>query len=268
MIARSQNRLANATRSSHARSRKSFNHSPMLVFYKLTRACDLVCQHCQACAQELRDPNELDTAGSKRLIDQLSDFPDPPMLFLTGGDPLKRTDIYELIEYTLGTGIDVSLTPSATPLLDGDSIRRLREAGISCIAISVDGADAATHDANRGVPGSFDHSMHVLHIACAFGVETQINTTLTPANVDQIESIAELFRTLDIALSSVFFLVPVGRAAAMDRLNADESRKYKQIVSRPSPSLGTQRIPSKQTIRYCSLFHFTRSLQELSHAHP
>ncbi len=214
--------LSIATRSSRLRSRKSFDHSPMLLFYELTRACDLVCQHCRACAQKLRNPNELDTAASMRLIDQLSDFPDPPMLILTGGDPLKRDDIYELIEYAVASGIDVSITPSATPLVHRESIRRLRDAGISRMAISVDGADAATHDANRGVPGSFDHSMDVLRIARELGVQTQINTTLTPANVEQIEAMGDRFGSLDIALWSVFFLIPVGRATEMARLNADE----------------------------------------------
>lgn len=211
-----------ATRPSHVRSRKSFDHSPMLVFYELTRACDLACQHCRASAQRRRDPRELSTAQSKQLIDQLSQFPDPPMLILTGGDPLKRPDIYELIEYGVAGGIDVSITPSATPLVDRDSIRRLRDSGISRMAISIDGADAATHDAHRGVAGSFEHSLNVLRIARELGVQTQINTTLSPANVDQIETMADRFAELDIALWSVFFLIPVGRAVGLPRLNEDE----------------------------------------------
>ncbi len=222
MIARPKPDSTAATRPTHVRSRKSFDHSPMLVFYELTRACDLVCQHCRACAQSYRHPGELVTEQSKRLIDQLTEFPDPPMLILTGGDPLKRDDIYELIEHAVTAGIDVSITPSATPLVNRDSIARLRDAGISRMAISVDGADAATHDANRGVAGSFDHSMHVLRVARELQVETQINTTLTPANVDQIETMADRFAELDIALWSIFFLIPVGRATTMARLNADE----------------------------------------------
>ncbi len=226
MIARPTDNLtttkSEATRPVHVRSRKSLDQSPMLVFYELTQACDLVCAHCRACAQRQRDPNELDTAQSKRLIDQLSEFPIPPMLILTGGDPLKRSDIFELINYAVASGIYVSITPSATPLVNRDSIERLREAGISRMAISVDGADAATHDANRGVAGSFDHSMDVLRIARELGVETQINTTLLPANVDQIEAMGETFGKLDIALWSVFFLIPVGRATEMNRLNAEQ----------------------------------------------
>ncbi|WP_404305560.1 radical SAM protein [Neorhodopirellula lusitana] len=222
MISRPDSASVTSTRPAHIRSRKSFDHSPMLVFYELTRACDLVCLHCRACSQEQSDPNELATKQSKLLIDQLSEFPDPPMLILTGGDPLKRSDIYELIEYAVASGIDVSITPSPTPLVNRDSIRRLRDAGISRMAISVDGADAATHDATRGVAGSFDHSMKMLRIARELGVQTQINTTLTPGNVEQIEAMGDLFGTLDIALWAAFFLIPVGRATDMQRLNADQ----------------------------------------------
>lgn len=211
-----------ATRPSHLRSRKSFDHSPMLVFYEMTQACDLVCQHCRACAQKRSDPGELSTKQSKRLIDQLTEFPEPPMLILTGGDPLKRSDVFELVEYAVASGLQVSITPSATPLVTRDAIERLKFAGISRMAISIDGADAETHDANRGVVGSFARSLEILGDARELGVETQINTTLTPANFDQIEAMADRFSEFEIALWSVFFLIPVGRAGEMSRLNADE----------------------------------------------
>ncbi len=211
-----------ASRPMHLRTRKSFDHSPMLVFYELTQACDLVCQHCRACAQSRSDPAELTTADSKRLIEQLTEFPEPPMLILTGGDPLKRRDIFELVEYAVACGLQVSITPSATPLVTREAIRQLRDAGISRMAISIDGADAVTHDANRGVVGSFERSLEILRDARELGVETQINTTLTPANFDQIESMAECFAQFDIALWSLFFLIPVGRAGQMPRLSADQ----------------------------------------------
>jgi radical SAM protein len=194
-----------------------------LVFYELTRACDLVCLHCRACAQTHRDPNELNTADSQRMIEQLVGFPDPPMLILTGGDPLKRADVFELIDHAVAVGLDVSITPSATPLVTREAITRLRDAGISRIAISIDGADAATHDANRGVAGSFQRSLDILEDARQLGVETQINTTLTPGNVDQIEAMAHQFAALDIVLWSVFFLIPVGRAGQLPHLDAGQS---------------------------------------------
>lgn len=217
-----QELLARQTRRGRQLTRGDFSHSPLLVFYEVTRACDLVCQHCRACAQTRPDPGELTTAESLRLIEQLNEFPAPPMLVLTGGDPLKRTDIFELIRHAAELGLDVSITPSATPLVSAAAIRELRDAGISRMAISIDGADAAAHDAVRGVPGSFARSLEILAEARAAGIPTQVNTTLTPGNVAQIERMAEQFADLGVALWSVFFLVPVGRATWLPRLSAEE----------------------------------------------
>lgn len=204
------------------RSRASFHHSPMIVFYELTQACDLVCLHCRACAQSHPDPAELSDDESKQLIEQLLEFPEPPMLVLTGGDPLKRADIFELVEYATERGLSVSITPSATPLVTRPAVRRLRDAGIARMAISIDGADAETHDRTRGVSGSFERSLEILQDANSLGLETQINTVLSPCNVDQIEDMAASFAELDIALWSVFFLVPVGRGDQLGRLSAEQ----------------------------------------------
>lgn len=212
--------LARRPKERETSSRIDFRLSPLLVFYEVTQACDLVCQHCRACAQKWADPAELSTADAMRLVDQLAEFPAPPTLVLTGGDPLKRADIYQLIEHGVAAGLDVSITPSATPLVTAAAIRRLRGAGIARMAISIDGADAATHDAVRGVPGSFVRSFEILAEARAAGIPTQVNTTLTPANVDQIERMAELFGRQGIVMWSVFFLVPVGRAKFLPRLDA------------------------------------------------
>ncbi len=214
-----------STRPSYFRSRKSFDHSPMLVFYELTQACDLVCLHCRACAQSRPDPNELNTAESKRMIDQLTEFPEPPMLILTGGDPFKRSDVFDLIDHAVAVGLEVSITPSATPLVTRDAIIRLRDSGISRIAISIDGGNAETHDANRGVAGSFQRSLDILWAARELGVESQVNTTLTPENVGQIEAMADQIAGLGIALWSVFFLVPAGRAEKLGRLNSDQTEE-------------------------------------------
>jgi len=203
-------------------SRPDFHRSPLLVFYEVTQACDLVCLHCRACAQARPHVAELSTRASLQLIDQLAEFPSPPLLVLTGGDPLKRADIFQLIEHAVQAGLDVSITPSATPFVTTDSILRLRGAGISRLAISMDGADAATHDAIRGVPGSFDRSLQILADARRAGIPTQVNTTLTPANVEQIESLADRLARQGIVMWSVFFLVPIGRARDLPRLSANE----------------------------------------------
>lgn len=195
-----------------------FPHSPLLVFWELTRACDLACQHCRACAQPLRHPNELDTAQSLRLIDRLAEFPKPPMLILTGGDPLKRADLHELVTYAVKKPLRVALTPSATPLLTYDAIARLRDAGLSGMALSLDGADAKTHDSFRGVEGSYARTLEAIEFATRLGLHLQINTTVCRGNFEQLDAMADGLGSYDIGTWSVFFLVPVGRGLMEQRL--------------------------------------------------
>ncbi len=197
----------------------------MIVFYEVTRACDLVCLHCRASAQSRPDPNELTSELSRQLIDQVARFPVRPMLVLTGGDPLKRGDIYDLIAYSRGQGLETAITPSPTPLVTTEAIARLQKAGIDRMAVSIDGADAATHDRMRGVPGSFAQTQRIMKDARNLGIAVQVNTTLNPDNFDQIEAMADMLARHQIVLWSVFFIVPVGRATA-------ESAAYRRAVRR------------------------------------
>jgi len=200
-------------------SAADFPTSPLLVFWELTRACDLVCHHCRACAQPQRHPNELDTEQSLRLIDSLCEFEKPPLLVLTGGDPLKRPDLEAIVKHAIARSLRVALTPSATPLLTRDALSRLRDAGLSALALSLDGATADTHDAFRGVPGSFDRTFEALQVATQLGLHVQINTTVSLDNLTQLDSIADALASLGIATWSVFFLVPVGRGLMEKRLH-------------------------------------------------
>jgi AdoMet-dependent heme synthase len=200
-------------------SASDFPHSPLLVFWELTRACDLVCQHCRACAQPRRHPNELDTERSLALIDSLGAFPKPPMLVLTGGDPLKRDDLDLLIQRAVGRELRVALTPSATPLLTRDALSRLKDIGLSAIALSLDGIDAKTHDAFRGVPGSYARTLDAMAHATELGFHVQINTTVSRENLSQIDAMAASLGNFAISTWSVFFLVPVGRGLMEKRLS-------------------------------------------------
>ena len=85
-----------------------FPHSPMLVFYETTRACNLLCKHCRATAQRHRHPLELSEGQALALIDQLATFPRPPLLVLTGGDPIKRPDVYDMVRHATEAGIEVA----------------------------------------------------------------------------------------------------------------------------------------------------------------
>ena len=199
-----------------------FDHSPFLVFYEVTRACDLACQHCRACAQPRRHANELTGDQGKALIDQLATFSRPPLLVFTGGDPLKRPDVYQLLRHARDMGLTTAMTPSATPLVTADAIARLRDAGLGRLAVSLDAADARTHDAFRGVPGSFDRTIEMMQIARQLDVPMQINTTISQRNMEHVDTLAELLAAQGIVLWSVFFLVPVGRGRVEPRISPSE----------------------------------------------
>lgn len=202
--------------------RTDFQRSPLIVFYEVTKACDLVCQHCRACAQPGADPNELTTVESLRLIDQLARFPEPPLLVISGGDPLKRGDVFQLIEHAVATGLETAITPSPTPLVTTEAIQRLKRSGIARMAVSVDGADAETHDRIRGVAGSFAMTRRMLRDALECGIPVQVNTTLTPHSYGQLEDIADMLAEYKIVLWSLFLIIPVGRATEALRLTGDQ----------------------------------------------
>jgi radical SAM protein len=198
-----------------------FNERPFTAIWEVTQACDLACAHCRASAQPDRDPMELSTDEGKRLIDQIAALK-VPVFVLTGGDPIKRPDLFELIEHARAVGVRVSLTPSATPLLTRDIVVRLKEAGLARLAVSMDGASAETHDAFRGMSGSFARTLDAVRWANDICLPVQINTTFSRRNIAEIEDIVSLMERLKITLWSVFFLVPTGRGKLNDLLSAEE----------------------------------------------
>jgi radical SAM protein len=206
-----------------------FDRSPLMFYYEVTQACDLVCEHCRASAQEHPHPEELTHEQSCALIDQVAGFPKRPTLVLTGGDPLKRGDIFRLIEYATRRGLQVALTPSATPLATAAAFRAAFDAGVRRLGISLDGADAVTHDAFRGWQGSFDRTLAMLDEARRLGLAVQVNTSITSRNFGQIDAIAELLATRGIAMWSVFFLIPVGRGLRQQRITPEQ---YEQAFAR------------------------------------
>jgi len=198
-----------------------FNQSLFIIIWEVTQACDLACVHCRACAQPQRSPFELNTEEAKRLIAEVAEM-HAPVFVLTGGDPLKRPDIYELVKYAASLGVRTSLTPSATPLLTREALVRLQACGLARLAISLDGPTAAIHDAFRRVPGSYEWTLQAVRWAREIGLPAQINTTVTRHNLRHLDDIITLLQTLDIVLWSVFFLVPTGRGQSSDLISAEE----------------------------------------------
>lgn len=196
---------------------------PFIVIWELTRACELVCQHCRADAQHHRHPLELTTDEGRRLIDDLADYGSPrPVLVLTGGDPFERADLMDLVAHASHRALSVALAPSVTPRLTASAIRAARAAGASAMSLSIDGATAASHDGFRGVAGVFDRTLAAAADVRDAGLRLQINTTVTRANRAELPDVLRTVVELGAGLWSVFFLVPTGRGQHVAALPADE----------------------------------------------
>ena len=199
-----------------------FNQRPFTVIWETTRACDLACLHCRAEAKSERDSEELNFVEAQRLIGSTKAFGQPfPILVLTGGDPAKRPDIFDIISYAREQGLRVAMTPSATPLVTREGVRRFADAGLVRLAVSLDGKNAVTHDGFRGVPGSFDRTMQILDWCDEFGLETQIHTTVTQHVFRDLPKVADIVAQRRVKLWALFLLIAVGRAARPEirRLN-------------------------------------------------
>jgi radical SAM protein len=207
---------------------RNFSEAPFLVIWELTQACDLACRHCRASAKPARHPAELSTREALEVLRQIRGLGDPLLVF-TGGDPLKRDDVYEILDASVRLGLRTAITPSATPLLTSHAVARFRDVGVARMAVSLDGASEEEHDGFRGVGGSFRITLDALETARALGLETQVNTTVTRRNLGSLERIADLVARSGASLWSVFFLVLTGRALLEDDLEADE---YEHVFER------------------------------------
>jgi radical SAM protein len=199
-----------------------FNRSPFVAIWETTRACDLACVHCRAAAQPRRSQFELTTEEGFHLIDEIAEL-GPRVFVITGGDPLKREDLYEHIAYAKNVGLEPSVTPSATPLLTPEAIAKMKEHGLTRMAISLDAHTAVTHDAFRRVPGSYALTLRAIEAARDNNIPVQINSTVTRRTAADMPRLAELLsRYENIVMWSVFFVVPTGRAKSEDMIDAEE----------------------------------------------
>lgn len=204
----------------------NFERGPFLVIWEVTQACDLACVHCRAEAKPNRDPEELSTPEGFQLLEEIGRFGHPLFVF-TGGDPLKREDIFDLITYAKGVGLRTGFSPSGTPLLTYENLKRAKEAGLDSLSISIDGSSAQTHDSFRQVLGSFHSCLRGARAARELGLDLQINTTVTRYNYQDLDKIADLVAQLEAKRWSVFFLVPTGRGREEDEVSPWE---YERIL--------------------------------------
>ncbi len=198
-----------------------YARAPRNVYWETTIACDLACKHCRADAIHQRDPLELSTAEACRMIDDIKTM--GSMLILTGGDPMKRPDLFELIAYAREQGVPVSITPSTTPNLTRETVERFRSLGVAALGISLDGPTPEIHDSFRGVPGTFQRGIDALEWAREFGLPVQVNTTVTRDTLPHLPAMYELLsQQAAVRRWSLFLLVPVGRGGGLGIPSAAE----------------------------------------------
>lgn len=189
-------------------SGSAMQNKPRLIFWELTKGCNLRCIHCRASATELSSPDDLSTETAKAIIDQIAEV-SKPILVLSGGEPLFRKDIFELARYATEKGLRAALATNGT-LVTKEVAQKIVQSGVKRVAISLDGADAATHDAFRAVPGAFDAALAGFRNLKELGMSVQINTTIARHNAHQLPNVLELARSIGADALHTFLLVPVG----------------------------------------------------------
>lgn len=202
---------------------------PRLVFWETTAGCNLRCIHCRrvTVADQLT-PQDLSTAEAFKLIDDIR-AEGRPVFVLSGGEPLFRPDIFEIARHAADAGLPVALATNGT-LIDDAVAAKIKASGVKRVSISFDGADAATHDQFRGLPGSFEAAVRGFRLLRQVGLPVQINTTVANHNKAQLEGMLALAKELDAIALHLFLLVPVGcgvEIAADQMINA---REYEQVL--------------------------------------
>jgi radical SAM protein len=250
-----------------ARGGLNFDETPFLAIWEVTQSCDLACKHCRAAAQPIAHPDELTTAEGKALIDQIAEMHVPIFVF-TGGDPLKRKDVFELIRYAAGKGVMVALTPSATPLLTREAMFQLKEAGLVRLGISLDGSTPEIHDKFRGLPGAWERTIQAIEWANEAGLPIQVHTTISRHNAHELDELCALFEKLAIVMWNVFFLVPVGRGQLGDLLSGEEFEQVFGKIYELSNRVSFQ-IKTTEAMHYRRyLLQHNLEERKMGHAHP
>jgi len=198
-----------------------FNQAPLLLIWEVTRGCALACRHCRAEAMDFRDPRELNLAEGCQLLDDVKAMGSPLVIF-TGGDPLQRTDLEQLICHAKRIGLRAGAIPATTPRLTRQRVFQLKEAGLDQMALSIDGCTAERHDSFRGVPGCFAKAMEAAQWAHEANLPLQVNTVFAQWNADEFDALAQMMIDLKIVFWEVFFLVPTGRGTELGSCTTEQ----------------------------------------------
>jgi len=227
---------------------------PHLIFWELTKACNLKCAHCRACATEKPGPDELSTPEVLRIIDDIAGYCNP-LLILSGGEPLLKPDIYDIIKYS-SKKIRTLLATEGT-MVTPEAAKKIKEAGIVKVSISLDGSNAQIHDNFRGRAGAFDLAIKGIENIIKAGLPVQINSAVTKRNMKDLPGIIKLVEKLGADAFHIFLLVPTGRGKEMieDELTPEE---YENVLS----WLIEEKKKTKINIKATCAPHFNRILRQ------
>lgn len=253
----------------------AYHRAPMIVYWELTNACGLACRHCRATAMPDPMPGELSTSQAIAVLDDIVGFAGPgealPHVVMTGGDPLRRADLPQLLAAASERGIGVSLAPAVTPLLSRERIFWLKEAGVQAISLSLDGSNAAYHDGVRMVPGTFDATIDALDTAAEAHLPVQVNTLVTAATAADLPATFELLTAHTLQQWSLFFLISIGRGAELTELSpgdAERTLRWAQRIGRGAPFLvRTTEATHYRRLSASALLRAGKTRQEVE-AHP
>src|SRR5450631_687105 len=209
----------------HRSAAIDYSRNPMLVYWEMTQACGLACRHCRAEAISTPSPDELNTAQSMDLLQQIAAFDTKPHLILTGGDPLERTDLYEIIDEAVRLGLTVSVTPAATADLTVDVLNKLKAHGIDSLGLSLDGSTVERHVAIRGVAGCYQWTIDAIRNAADLGFPIQVNTLVSQETADDLPAIYELLKNYKIMRWSLFYLIAVGRGKELQPVSPEHGEE-------------------------------------------
>ncbi|MCK5834265.1 MAG: radical SAM protein [Lentisphaeria bacterium] len=186
---------------------------PTVIAWELTRSCYLSCKHCRGAALNKDYTGEFTTEECKKVIDNIATF-SSPILIMTGGEPMMRDDIFELIEYASALGIKPVLA-TCGHMVDLTTAQKLKKAGILAVSISIDGSTPEAHDDFRGIKGAYAKTMEGLNNIIEAGIPFQVNVTVTKHNVDDLPKILDKAIELGAKTLDCFFLVPTGRGSTL-----------------------------------------------------
>jgi AdoMet-dependent heme synthase len=232
---------------------RDYSQTPLNIYWEMTLACPLACRHCRAEAVPQALPGELNHAESLAFLRQIPEFGHPmPQLILTGGDPLKRADLFAMIDEARRLGIGVSITPAASPALTREALAQLQAHGVEGLGLSLDGSTAQRHDSIRGVPGTFDRTLQAMRWAQELGMPLQVNTLACAETAADAPGIFELLKPLGVARWSLFFLISVGRGKVLQPLSPAEGEALMNWVYDITPTapfiVATTEAPSYRRV--------------------